>query len=198
MAFSDYVSFAALLDDFNRASLGSDWIGGFTTAATQMQTYTSTESGRTGAGFGSSVWKDQLSQDGIVIVEIGSGTGDMAVDFRADEINSSNYDSIELNYTESGTQFDLWVITNNSAGAALDTTTSFTLGTGDLLGIAGIDDLIICGINQGSGWTDLLSGTDPAPQAGYHGWWANGTNPRITNYFAGNITAGGGLAWITA
>lgn len=198
MAFSDYVSFAALLDDLNRAAIGTDWIGGFTTAVQQMQTYTSTEMGRTGAGYGSGVWKDQLAQDGIVIIEIGSGVGNLAIDFRADEINSANYDSIELNYTAAGTQFALQVITNNSAGAALDTNTSFTLGTGDLLGIAGVGSSIICGINQGSGWNDLVSGTDPSPQGGYHGWWADGTGPRVTNYYAGNITAGGGLAWITA
>lgn len=197
MAFSDYVLYAPnVLEDFNRATIGTvNWIGGFSTNAAQMQTYTSTEAGRTGAGFGSAVWKDPLPQDCIILWEVSAAGGDMAWDFRAQEILGSTYDSIELNYTSATTTFDLWVITNNTAGASLATTSAVTLAAGDIIGIAGIGSQVITGYKRSGTWNDLITCTDPSPRAGYFGWWANGTTPRVTNMWAGPITPSAATAW---
>lgn len=194
MAVSDYIAQATLLDNFNRANEGpppsASWLSSAFSTGTSQMAVVSNALKRPGSGYGSAVWGTQYGPDTILIVTL-STVGDFTMILRGQAPGSGAWDGYELAYTNSTHTFLLDVVTNNTNGPTLASTSSTTLSNGDKVAFMVIDNTLSMAVNSGGAWSaDLLTASAGASitGAGYVGIWANGTTPVFDDFSAGTVT----------
>lgn len=193
MAFTDYTSYASLLDNFNRSNEGpppsGSWNAGAVSTGTSQLQVVSNALKRGGAGWGSGYWGTQIGADVIAYITL-STVGDVELGVRAKDLGSgSTFDYYGAEYISSTHTLTLYKYTNGS-GSSLGTSTTATLAGGDKYGIMAIGSNITVATYQSGSWTDRITASDATYGAtGYITIWMNGTTPIIDDLYAGQITS---------
>lgn len=189
---ADYIAQLSLLDPLT-TNAGPPPSAGYAAASystgTSQLLVSSNRLGRGGAGWGSGYWGTDFGQyqGKRLKCEV---AGDFAFEICGKDEGGATWDSYELNYTASTHRFDIWVITNGTAGASLANSTALTLAGGEDLAFMYVPgDTLVAGYWNGSAWVDLLSASSTAWAAGGSiGQWINGTTAKFTGLYGGSLT----------
>jgi hypothetical protein len=192
---------APLLDDFNRASLGSTWSAGglFTTSGT-LETITSTSITRAAAGGYRQAGYYNVAtfpQDQAIIGEV---SGIPTVDFegftfcgRVQSPGTAGADGYILAVVKNGSNYD-WAFTRvtNLAGTSIGTTTTTTplLAVGDLIAFTLTGSVLRGWLKPVAGpWRVMVTTTDTTYVVGgaVALEFTNDQVPRLTNLWAGSV-----------
>lgn len=186
-----------LLDDFNRASLGSNWSNVFGTLTIQSNQLHGSASGALG------YWNVETFKDAEVyatIVNSVPGSGGVLYLFArltdaGGGISTTDGYTLNCNFNASGNETIEIGRSTNGANVVLVSTTDYNLSVGDKIGFSVIGNELKAYLDQGSGWAEILSTTDSTyTAAGYIGAGIVASAANLDN-FSGGAPVGGGTTF---